>query len=959
MKNDWPLCGYGWLNLIPVAPYIIVWIVVGGYYLYRSHFIVRISHINASAIHDQVAQGIAIAKSQRRLAIVRRFRIQRYVKLCAMCFEWPSYTFTPFYIALRATHTPPFINGVLLSLNFTNENWNLILAFTAGTIIFILRHWKSRYRINDFLLMRFFYPMTFDLFYIPILSTFLRLGSCVTGFDHIALPGGATCDCLNLLGVFWAIGFIGFVIVYWSTIHYKIHIEPLGETMDFRMHPSFQYHMVMVRTLYPIVNILVNNMNMDRLEGIVITFGLLVISLFLLIFAYKSQPCIGSGRVPNNLRVMSFSSSVYTTIVVLIILCANTPNILYYCLVPLPLVWLVSWRVNNKQAARYHVPDVSIHQLLLHRSKAVNLIGAIAALHVNPNNIHRHDLGHIVFQLQKLSKNARVPLLCRAYALRTLWFSHIENFLKAKSPVVGEVDPNTALSRHLWYKDRENLDRPLISKSNLADGSIAPQRNSTKRTKVACITTVPELAIEYGLTQSRSDPALLSYIVEAATRSKTAKSNHTILRPTTITPAASLHGTDFHTIIIGDAHWISHMESPSSAVVQCQRLATLAFDILTKCANTNDRTALHECALLLLQWYRSGYLRINSANYLQILTSLCATGHDKYTIDATHSLYQNTINDIFPMDLWLESPLYLNLLLCAVKHPSRVTVFKAVSLLAMVLSYAERLEEPPLMATLFTPTSAALLFQAFQKFSNVYNISEAIERSYQSLHTIQVIQKKPKGAQNLRFQAAARRVKQLLKSKIAPVLARDSGPSSRMTGNKSRLSGRASGAETTTKPSTLGPPVRAIMTAMPSYKSTLRAQTSFRQVIRAIQAKGKITPTYIIATPEILNEIDRRVSLRRQLVQKSELAKLQAELAVREHRNVHPGRISFQRHGIDETLMDVINLYNFAAECALKDFVATALDPELRSFLEPHLSASDIQSIQPGNSPRWRIWSRS
>ena len=43
-------------------------------------------------------------------------------------------------------------------------------------------------------------------------------------------------------------GLFGFVILYASSLYYKMFIEPLGTTMDFRFETSFQIIMVMART---------------------------------------------------------------------------------------------------------------------------------------------------------------------------------------------------------------------------------------------------------------------------------------------------------------------------------------------------------------------------------------------------------------------------------------------------------------------------------------------------------------------------------------------------------------------------------------------------------------------------------------------------------------------------------------------------------------------------------------
>ena len=55
------------------------------------------------------------------------------------------------------------------------------------------------------------------------------------------------------------------------------------------------------------------------------------------------------------------------------------------------------------------------------------LVGTIAALHVDAVRVRHRDHDAIMSQLLKIAKLARSgELLCRAYAIRNLWFCHIE-----------------------------------------------------------------------------------------------------------------------------------------------------------------------------------------------------------------------------------------------------------------------------------------------------------------------------------------------------------------------------------------------------------------------------------------------------------------------------------------------------------------------------------------------------
>ncbi|OQR99481.1 hypothetical protein ACHHYP_06017 [Achlya hypogyna] len=149
-KADWKACGYAWLNVAPVGLFAAVWVGFGITLLRHHGFLLGLFQVDASSIHDRIAQGIAIALSQRKFGSVRQRQLQRYLKLCAMCSEWPTYTFTPLSIAFKVSGTPPIIDSLLFSLNFTNERWNLGLAVSAGVTIAFLRRWHPPSGFSSF-----------------------------------------------------------------------------------------------------------------------------------------------------------------------------------------------------------------------------------------------------------------------------------------------------------------------------------------------------------------------------------------------------------------------------------------------------------------------------------------------------------------------------------------------------------------------------------------------------------------------------------------------------------------------------------------------------------------------------------------------------------------------------------------------------------------------------------------
>ncbi|KDO20329.1 hypothetical protein SPRG_21423, partial [Saprolegnia parasitica CBS 223.65] len=168
-----------------------------------------------------------------------------------------------------------------------------------------------------------------------------------------------------------------------------------------------------------------------------------------------------SGRLPNNIRALTFSSAMYASLVVLAFIGASAPiTDLYYALTPLPLLWLTVWRLNNRRALQFHIPDKSILGLLSDATSSTSrAVGTIAALYMDPSKLHPSDLAAVVNYIEKIAQGK--DLYTRVYALRILWFLHLESFCKQRS-VIGEMRREMTIFPELFVKDRDNIDRTSL-----------------------------------------------------------------------------------------------------------------------------------------------------------------------------------------------------------------------------------------------------------------------------------------------------------------------------------------------------------------------------------------------------------------------------------------------------------------------------------------------------------------
>ncbi|OQR83377.1 hypothetical protein ACHHYP_14769 [Achlya hypogyna] len=362
---------------------------------------------------------VAIAQSQRKYGSPQAQQLQRALRLSAMWSEWLEFTLAPLNVAFAVTGSPGYIYSLLFTLNFTDEGVNLGLALVCGSIIAILHRWKQYGEILE----RLVYPVAFDLLYIPITATFLRLGTCPMRLEHLELLNSFTCDCVNHFGIFWGVGLLCFALHYCGALHHKMVLEPLATTVDFRFPPKYQFLIVVARSVGPMAALLVMNVGAGRDGVLAVLCCMLFISWYLLAYSYNLQPCIGSGRGPNNIRVVTFASSLYTTLCSIgIVATSGTLYTLLLTLAPLPLVWTQAWRTNSRRATKFHIPNVPIMQLLLHSSSMISTVGAVAALHVSPSNVVERHHERIMWMSERLTSEAVAVEYQRLYtvALRVL-----------------------------------------------------------------------------------------------------------------------------------------------------------------------------------------------------------------------------------------------------------------------------------------------------------------------------------------------------------------------------------------------------------------------------------------------------------------------------------------------------------------------------------------------------------
>ncbi|EQC26680.1 hypothetical protein SDRG_15518 [Saprolegnia diclina VS20] len=933
---DWGRCEYGWLRLAPVYLYLLVWIVLGLYMLSRNGPPHGLFRSDATTVHDHVAQGIAIASSQRKYRSLRQQRFQRAVRLLAMWAEHPQFTLMPLGLAFRITGSVFRLKYVLFAFSLTREAADALLAFSCGGLLLLLYSVKQCNTVRR----RLVQPLAFDLFYIPMVATFLRLGTCPMGIEHVALPGSVICDCVDSFGYFWALGLISFVLHYCGALHHKMNVEPLATTVDFRFQPSYQFFIVMARTLCPIVSILASNADASRNETIGLLTGLLLVWSFLLEYSYRTQPCIGSGSSPNNIRVLAFSSAIYTTLASIGVLTTDaSPSTLLWTLVPLPLVGVAAWKVNDRRARLFHIPNVSIVELLRDESPTIQLVGAVAALYVNPNRLVQSDHEKLLVELRRLAHGPMHTPLCRLYALRTLWFSHVEIFV-ARKPLLAIGEVRTAILQNYWLKDRANGDRP-------------PRQHNLRPRSIKLSSQILNVVVERRVGRRRTSFSMLlanrvrSNCNGASHRTTGPSADHIALQSPATTTKCSV-------VNIRGAPWISYIQPTDDVVATANDFFRLALDIWAQSAAHQDRVAMRECALFLLQWYRTGHLNLQPVVYLQILSALCMVGTTKHIIDATHSLYNATLDKVTPVNLWLEHPGCIDHFAFALKVQSRSTVTKCASIMALIVESAKSTRAPPRR---WTPAAIESVEVALSAWTHVYRISDCLERVYTYLFEIHPTKARLDAAPLKQVLRSCQTVSTLTSTSrreavapivVPPQLIRSASfrrlsavsPVPELPALCKRTSEFVRSPTVGRRRSSVTEQLASIGLTSPSINMSGGLST-YQPRRSSLQPPGA-TPA--VVKLEVLAAVDQRRSQRGQFI----------EILDRAYDLHAATRLHCIRFGFAEAIQSAIELYYSSLECAIHDYVETALDPAVYEFFLPHLSAY----VPPTPTLRRRSWWR-
>ena len=396
---------------------------------------------------------------------------------------------------------------------------------------------------------------------------------------------------------------------------------------------------------------------------------------FLLVYSYKFQPCLGSGLIPNNIRVMSFSSSTYVGIITFIQLVAPFEDAVY-CLVPLPLLWIVAWVVNSRRALHYHVPRCSISELLKSDREHVRLVGTMASLHIKTYQISVEEQHEIIKTLQLILNNPDEEPMIRIHAAQTLWHARCHRLTQSDQLLDQSCERIELLciTPDMWIEDhdstiyKQRISRLKSIHTDTQKIQASSMHQTKKRNRIMSFTQVAPTPVA-SPTKRRSSVVHSS---EAAVDFKAIAKELEKLKGTTATTPEKLQ----------DSQPIKEL------LVQNQRLVDIMLDILF-CA-TATGSANTEAARLLLDLLRAGYLKLSVTSYLEMLPYLCSYKDDPgLMMDAVVTLRSLLLKrwELLPEHFWSRHYHLSSYISVALLSESAKTVMYCVDCLASILNH--------------------------------------------------------------------------------------------------------------------------------------------------------------------------------------------------------------------------------------------------------------------------------
>ncbi|OQS05389.1 NAD(P)-binding Rossmann-like domain protein [Thraustotheca clavata] len=469
-SGKWSCCDVDYYHYIFPALVWSTFVILTFIFHYRTRMFTDLV-LSVEKLHDIRTQalGVVVARQKRIYFGKARNDPRRHFMLIAMCFELFGCSYTPFQLLAFQYTGGSFIgqpSGIAQMVKFIS------LTFVLFTIEWShLCGWLPRFAvIRD----KFLAPLLYEVCFLLFAYSIIDFGGCWNGMDEVVF-NTITCASKGYYWLFAIVGTFTFAVFYWGTLDYKMQLSDDVYSVQFRFHPAFSGMMTITRTACAL--------GFYTVEKYLIYFNPLAVSIgfgsvnfiafaMLFYYNYTRQPCLGVGYIPNNIRSLSFATSCYITLLLILVSILqiienrqtwNTGDLDFVViwLVLYPFFAVAIWYCNGLRATEFQVPNVSLLELLRHRNVRVRAIAAVSMTLEEA----AADVPEIRAMMLALKATLDFPHelehgLIAIYTCQAMWhlwrhrFDRTEPFLEAAS------EPASCYPFGLWVKS-ELLGPPI------------------------------------------------------------------------------------------------------------------------------------------------------------------------------------------------------------------------------------------------------------------------------------------------------------------------------------------------------------------------------------------------------------------------------------------------------------------------------------------------------------------
>ncbi|KAH9051777.1 hypothetical protein Ae201684P_020232 [Aphanomyces euteiches] len=289
-------------------------------------------------------------------------------------------------------------------------------------------------------------PLAYDTGFTTFTYAIIDIGACSNKMDELNFAGGSSCADPKVYWYFALIAVISFGILFWRTLLYKMHFSDQVFAVRFRFQTSYYSLMTFCRTACCLLFITTQKLILyvdDKLVYLVTGVANFIIFYLLFRYNYKNQPCLGVGKLLNNLRSLSFATSCYFSTYLVIISLVNivAEKSKRNAIAESQWVWswivcgiypffgVTVWYINGRRAQTFEIPDMTLEQALAHPNGRIKAVAAVSLTLENQSewtDEYRSKLVRLLYGnlYESVHSEQGMTLVYTCQAMWTLWFKY-------------------------------------------------------------------------------------------------------------------------------------------------------------------------------------------------------------------------------------------------------------------------------------------------------------------------------------------------------------------------------------------------------------------------------------------------------------------------------------------------------------------------------------------------------